>query len=63
MKRQDDRKLQQNAFPPGVCEMCGEPEPCARRACLEAYSALADYWEAEAYPSGQEGVPRSGRVP
>lgn len=65
MSRQGDRKLQQNAatFSPGLCEFCGDPEPCARRACLDALSALADYWEAEAYPSGQEGIPRSGRLP
>ena len=45
---------------PEFCD-CGEPQPC-RRACLEAYSALADYWETEAYPSGEEGVPRSGKA-
>lgn len=46
----------------GFCSICGEPEPCSRRACLEALGAVADYWEAEAYPSGKEGVPRSGKV-
>lgn len=64
MSNQGGRKLQQNAstFPAGFCEFCGESEPCSRRACLDALNSLADYWEAEAYPGGQEGVPRSGKA-
>lgn len=45
------------------CEFCGGPEPCSKRACLEAFSAIADYWEAEANPIPEEGNPRSGKHP
>jgi len=27
------------------CPMCGGPEPCSKRACMEALSAQADYAE------------------
>jgi hypothetical protein len=29
----------------GVCTICVEPEPCSKRACLDALSAQADYAE------------------
>lgn len=43
------------------CEMCGEAN-CQKRACIEALLAHADYWEAEAYPAGEEGVRSSGKI-
>lgn len=52
-----------NTYAPEFCEFCGDPQPCAKRSCLDALSALADYYEAEAYPMGEEGNPKSGRRP
>ena len=30
----------------GLCDKCGGPEPCSKRACIEAWEADAAYWDA-----------------
>jgi hypothetical protein len=29
----------------GICTICAGPEPCSKRACMDALSAQADYAE------------------
>ncbi len=40
----------------GICDKCGGPEPCSKRACIGAWSVEADYWNEES-----EEAARSGR--
>lgn len=33
---------------PDLCDKCGGPQPCDKRACMEALLAEADYYDEEA---------------